>query len=268
MKKKLIILLILLLFLTGCSKTIFEGSYKYDDSAYTFGNTTLTSESIKTINVEWLVGKIIIIKQNTNELIIKEQIDTTSENYKLGWKVINDTVDVKFMPSTDYLKNNFRIKDLYLYIPSYIEAINIKANKTNSIQGKDLNINTLSIEGYDTFIDLSNSNIDNLEIKTNSDYIFLMDNKIKKINIETTQSNIGLGVYNNLEELKIKTETGNISLYPKEDFDCTINFKTISGSFITNLNHKQENNNYIFNKGTNKFYIESTKGSVKVHNPI
>lgn len=267
MKKKLIILLMLLLFLTGCSKTKFEGAYSYDDSTYTFGNTTLTSESIQTINVEWLVGKIIITKQNTNELIIKEQIDTASEDYKLGWKVINDTVDVKFMPSTDYLKNNFRIKDLYLYIPSYIKTINIKANKTNSIQGKELNLNTLFIEGQDTFIDLSSSNIENLRIKTNSDYIFLMDNKLKKINIETKDSNIGLGVYNDLEELEIKTNAGNVSLYPKEDFDCTINFKTISGSLTTSIDYKQENNNYIFNKGTKKFYIESNSGSVKVHNP-
>ena len=249
--------------LVGCNKNTVKGPYLYDDSSYKFGNISI-EEEVEEINVDWLVGNIIISKQDNNELIIREEKDSAlNDDYKFRYLITKNSVDIKFTKSFEEIDYQFRIKNLYLYLPSTVKKITI--NSHNAVVKCDsITVDTLIIEGEESSINIDKSSIKSLKIKTESEDIILFNNVLDDLEIETKNSNIGILVNEELTNLSIKTVQGNTSLYVSNSFNCNVTFDS-KGQFTSKLDCKQEINNYIFNQGKNNYFILSDEGDLRIY---
>ena len=264
MKKILILIIIFILFLTGCNKNNVNTEYLYDDESYLFGNTTITNKDINDIIVDWLVGNIIITKQESDELIIKEEKDSSlDDDFKFRYLEKENSVDVKFVKSMEQLNYDFRIKNLYLYVPSFVKSITLNSHDAK-VKCENITLDSLTIIGDNSSIDLTTSNIITLNINNNSDDIILFNNSFSNVSITSNSSDIGLFINDELKILEIDTSSGNVSLYVNKNLEFAINYQTDSGKFTSKLDYELNDNNYIFNNGLNKYYVKTASGDLKV----
>lgn len=265
MKKRILNLLLLIpiiVLLIGCKKNIVDCSYVYDDSKYGIGNISF-EQQVEKISVDWLVGNIIIKPQDSNELIIREEKDTTlNDDYKFRYLLENNQVDVKFTKSFEELNYNFRIKNLYLFLPTTVKELSITSHNS-TIKCDGVTLDKLIINGEKSSINIDSSNIQCLNISSKKEDIIIFNDKLKEVRIETESSNIGILVNPELTSLDIKTKAGNVSFYVSNNFDCNVYFKS-DGAFKSKLNFKQDNDNYIFNQGTNSYSITSETGNLSI----
>lgn len=267
MKKKSILLLcLIIIFLVACSDNEVNQEYQYDDSQYAYGNISFNDDHIVKVTIDWLVGNVIVTKSDDNQLIVREEKDTVlNDDYKFRYLLQDDTLDIKFTKSFTNLQYDFKMKNLYLFVPSYVQIIDMNIHNAE-VKCDNINLEILNINGNDAPVSLSKTNIKNLNIVNESNEILLFNNEFEEININTDQANIGISVNESIKLISINSNKGDISFYVNENYPFVIKFDTTSGKLKTKKQYIQSNNIYNFNDGKIMFVIETISGNLKIQN--
>ena len=257
-------IIILMLFINGCSSKTIIDPYQYDDTNYKTGNMTFT-ENVAKINVDWIVGDIIIDKSETEEVIIREDIDVNiDDSLKMHYYLNNSLLDIKFCGNLEKINYNFKIKKLYIYLPSdFLGMININ-NISADITINNVTIYNLNIKNVSGDIDIEKVLMDKLDIDNTSGSILLFYSSINYIEINSISGTIGLSYDTKPIQAAINSTSGGISIYISEKENIAFKFETVSGSFKTNLQYTKNQNKYTFNEGTLVLDIETVSGYLKV----
>jgi len=257
-------IIIFMLFINGCSSKTIIDPYQYDDTNYKTGNMTFT-ENVAKINVDWIVGDIIIDKSETEEVIIREDIDVNiNDSLKMHYYLNNSLLDIKFCGNLEKINYNFKIKKLYIYLPSdFLGMININ-NISADITINNVTIYNLNIKNVSGDIDIEKVLMDKLDIDNTSGSILLFYSSINYIEINSISGTIGLSYDTKPIEVAINSTSGGISIYISEKENIAFRFETVSGSFKTNLQYTKNQNKYTFNEGTLVLDIETVSGYLKV----
>lgn len=267
MKKiiSIIFLLTIICFLSACGPGIIIDPYVYDDTNYKIGNMTFT-ETINMINVDWIVGDIVIQKSETEEIIIREDVDVNiDDSLKMHYYLNEGTLDIKFCGNLQKINYDYKVKKLYIYLPSSSNLKKIDINNISAdISIKNVNINSLDIENISGDIDVEKVNINSLDIDNTSGSILLFYSNIDYIEIESVSGTVGISYDKKPTTLSIESVSGGISIYISEKENISFSFETVSGNFKTNIQYIKEKDIYKFNDGTDNFSIETVSGYFKV----
>ena len=265
MKKNILIIIpiiILSIILLGCNN-ILTDSYQYDDTNYKIGNMAFT-EPITQINIDWIVGDVIITKSETQEIIIREDVDANiDDSLKMHYNLSNGILDVKFCGNKESINHSYRVKKLYVYLPSMLKKITLN-NKTADITINNVIIMDLSINNISGDIDMQKSEIDLLNINNTSGSILLFYNSLNYVNINTISGNVGISCDYGPLGLNVTSESAGITIYIKENEMVSFNYETEIGTFKTNLEYTTNNNTYIFNNGSTVHNVKTQTGYFKV----
>jgi len=223
------------------------------------------TENVAKINVDWIVGDIIIDKSETEEVIIREDIDVNiNDSLKMHYYLNNSLLDIKFCGNLEKINYNFKIKKLYIYLPSdFLGMININ-NISADITINNVTIYNLNIKNVSGDIDIEKVLMDKLDIDNTSGSILLFYSSINYIEINSISGTIGLSYDTKPIEVAINSTSGGISIYISEKENIAFRFETVSGSFKTNLQYTKNQNKYTFNEGTLVLDIETVSGYLKV----
>lgn len=265
-KKSILFLILMIIFLVACNNNEVNQEYQYDDSQYACGNISFNDEHIVKVTIDWLVGNVIISKSDDNQLIVREEKDTAlNDDYKFRYLVQGDTLDIKFTKSFTNLQYDFKMKNLYLFVPGYVQIIDINIHNAE-VKCDNINLESLNINGNNAPVSLSKTNIKTLNIVNESNEILLFNNEFEEININTDQANIGISINENIKAINIKSNKGDISFYVNENYPFSVQFDTTSGKLETKKQYLQANNIYNFNDGKIMFHIETIAGNLKIQN--
>ncbi len=265
-KRNILVLFLMIVFLVACSNNEVNQEYQYDDSNYSFGNISFNNEGITKVTIDWLVGNIIVTKSDNNELIVREEKDTVlNDDYKFRYLLQNDTLDVKFTKSFSNLQYDFKMKNLYLFVPSYVQEIEMNIHNAE-VKCDNINLEILNINGVNADVSLSKTNVKKLNIITESKDILLFNNEFEDVLIKTKQASIGLSVNDTIKTIDVITDNGDISLYVNTDYQFAIQFDTLSGQLVTKKEYTQINNRYVFNGEKVTFNVKTNSGNLKIQN--
>lgn len=191
----LILLISLGLFLISCSPDIeINTKYSYNNAdEYKVGNASFDASIIKHVDIDWLVGNIIVDKATDDKISFSENADESlSEDLKLHYYQTGNTLYIKFAKSTNKLSFTSGKKDLYVKIPG---NINLDSFYCNMVSAN---------------ITLKNTNADNIHIDSVSGTIYSYNSNSRIVKFETTSGNIKVKGLEAIE-LQVLSTSGNIT---------------------------------------------------------
>ena len=263
--KRLLIVFLLLfsIFISGCSSLVVSQKYIYDDSNYNIGNKAY-NEVVEEIEIDWIIGNINILKSSNHEVIVREETDIDIEElYQVHSIINNKKLDIKFSGSTLNLNYKYKIKNLYVFLPTTIQKIVIN-NVSADIHINQVEINDLELNSVSGDIIIEDTSINELDLENVSGEIIILDNKIKDIEIESVSGNIGLSFLGLPDNFEVSTTSANVTLYIAEDDKITVEFETISGNLSSKIEYKKVGDSYLFNGGGITFDASSISGNLKI----
>ena len=168
----------------------------------------------------------------------------------------------------DLIDVNFSIFDISA-TSSDITMGNVKGDKTSiktvsgSIEFQSLTSQIVKLESTSGNVSIKSLNSDEANIKTISGDIFIKDTISKAIDTDSVSGKVNIG-FSNCEEADIETTSGQVIILMNYDFGMTLNFKTTSGDFDTDMVYQVNNKKNIFGSGKCLINIETTSGNIKV----
>lgn len=270
-KNKLLLIALLIIInmgLLGCSKLNVNQKYIYDDSEYSIGNKAFKEITINEINIDWIVGNVYVEQSSNHELIIRESIDIDiDEKYKMHYLLKDDVLNIKYTSSLPILSYKFKNKDLYVYLPTEIEKININ-NVSADISINNVNIHTLTINNVSGYINIDSNTINALTIDNVSGEIILINNKVTQCNIASVSGNIGMSYLALPKKMDISLTSATMTLYLNTKDSLKISFSTISGKFISDLDYTTKDNYYLINNSSSQiesvYEVDTVSGNLKI----
>ena len=214
------------------------------------------------------MGNIYVVQSSNHELIIREDVDINAEDkYKMHYCLFGDVLDIKFCGSMDLIDYKYKAKDLYIFLPSALNSIEIN-NESSDVTIESLEIKYIDIFNGSGDIMLTKVTSDNLTIENKSGEIIILDSKITELDITSMSGNMGLSFENLPNEFEVTTISANIVIYIYNTQKIKLEFETVSGKLETKLDYQKEGNEYVFGPSAisfvSEFEIETVSGNVKV----
>ena len=216
---------------------------------------TLSSEgelyynAIKNINIDWLQGNVSITTSDEyTGIIVKESYKDKLEDKHLAkvWDNGN-TLNIRFCGSNVSLLNNLS-KTLMVFIPS------------------NYNLDNLHVESYSSSVEVSKIQTNVLEVENYSGNIKVSGTKAKEIDLECISGDITLECYPIASTIEIEQVSGNSVISLANHIPgLTLNHKTVSGSFHSDLSLMVADNVYTYlNKEFLTIDFESVSGNLSI----
>ena len=181
--------------------------------------------------------------------------------------LFGDVLDIKFCGSMDLIDYKYKTKDLYIFLPSSLNYIEIN-NESSDINIENVEIKYIEILNGSGDIMLTKVTSDSVAIENKSGEIIILDTKIKELDITTMSGNVGLSFLELPTELDITTMSAKVVIYISDTQKIKVEFETVSGKLESKLDYQKDGNEYIFGPSAisfvSKVEIETISGNVKV----
>lgn len=278
-----------------------SGIASYDNAdKYASGDTEING-SIRSLDVHWVSGKVIIATHSGNQVTLRETAARAlSEDEKFQWWVDGDTLRVQF--TKPGIRLNMPGKELTLTLPEGIDLENVKIEATSGeIEIPALKTDTLKLGVTSGSIQATaeakkaeigstsgkhrirlTGETESVRISATSGDIQLEADKAGSIDAGSTSGRISvtaaecdrtkvtctsgtvevrLGKFNTLEA---GTTSGKITAALPDIPGFTAQIGTTSGKVSSDLPMKQEGDRYTCGDGSGKVTIHATSGDVKI----
>lgn len=238
-----------------------------NDSDFNAGSGSVSSEGLKSIDVNWVSGSILIQPIDGDEIVISEP-EQSSSDYQLRWKLDGGMLKVNFCKAgrvaADVLTTK---KNLVIGIPtSCIEILDevTIGNVSANISVISISPDKLTIESVSGGIELSNINSAELDIDSVSGKV-KVSGSIKEIDIQSVSGEIELELIEAPRQMELETTTGNITLDMPDNAAFTIDVDTVSGDVECVLSMHKTDGKYLINGGGSEYDIETVSGDITIH---
>ncbi len=262
----LLLCITLCLLFCGCS------SYTYDNaSLYSAATEPLeVTETIHTVDVDWVSGKVIVAPWDGTGIRISESADEKPEEAEaLHYYVNRGTLYVRFQKQS-LTDANIDDKTLEVLVP------------------KTLVLGTLKLETISAAIEVDGISASNIEVETVSGKtevhlagdVRLLDydtvsgdgnfsvQTLSHFEMDTTSADIVLTAEREPSDGSIESVSGDITLRLPQTGNFTLNWKSASGNVSHDLLVSGENNRYICGNGAAQYNIETVSGDLRIEKPI
>ena len=242
-------------FFTGCNND-GHNKDKYDiysnASRYSAGNGTI--ESVSSIDVEWVSGKVNLEYSDENVFTFKEETDydlESNESVKMRWYLDGGTLKIKFAKSGAKIIENLQ-KTLTLTVP-------------NGAALQELDIETVSANIN------CNLNARKADFETVSGKINFTDAVVTgTLKFGTVSGEVNYSAKTFPALLDAETVSGNLRFGFPEDASFSVKFESLSGNMNTDraFNGTQNGKYFIVNGGLTKIDAETVSGNLTIEKTI
>lgn len=251
MKKKVafgLAIVMCCLAMTGCAvvKSVGNGltnlEYDFADK-YSVGGGII-NEAVDCIDLNWVSGNINIVTDDVDEISVSEECDSSNEEFKLRYLVVDGTLRIQFAKSGKWNFNNIK-KELKIVIPKDLKLKKFELDMVSSTCKLDgIKANDIKIDGVSGNINMTDSEADTIELNTVSgalDYTGTVSNKVKADSV-----------------------SGDVRLNLPEDTGFKAKISAVSGKFDSDFNYTGEKNKYECGDGSLSIELNAVSGSLRV----
>jgi len=245
----------------GCSFGL-NAVIRYDNAEKYTASANGTLDSVSSLDVEWLSGRVLISSHNGENVVFSEERPggETNDDYMLRyWLDETNTLRIRFAKSGTRIKNNYK-KDLTILLPLHTELQSFQLETVSA----DANI--VSVWANDCEIETVSGDVScryaHIEWKANfqsvSGDVVIEDTEIScATEIETVSGDILTKFKTLPPTLSAETVSGDIKFcFPDTGF--TVTYSTVSGNFYTELEGKYQNDVFTYQDGSQVPYTAET----------
>ena len=285
--------------LTGCMT-----QYTYNNAdKYMVGDRVVT-ETIDTIDINYLSGNVDISTSAKNEISISETSNRElGDELKVHTWVDGSTLYVKYCASGNVLNFKDIDKKLSIIIPSSLKLAKFKSElssaefRTTSLKADAVDIEASSgsidieCEARDINLDVSSGKItlkqrgnsDSINMDASSGSITADIEKASQMSVEVSSGDSSIKA-DSIDDMQYGASSGDTSISlgvaPKnssfdassgrieillpENSDLSVNVDTSSGEFNYELPFEKNGDTYIAGNGANKMNIDTSSGNVSI----
>jgi len=279
----------------------------YDDpDSYMTGNARIGSE-VKSIDIDWIAGKVIIEYSQSDSVSITETCGKVIEgNDLMRWKTDGDKLYVKYV----YACVTSRVmptKELTVTLPEKFESDNLtltsssadltaeglttanldvktssgkikiagtvtESARLKSSSGKidftTENCKTVIINSSSGKVDLSAESAETVTVSTSSGEASVNVQLVSGLTAHTSSGRISLTATTIASFADIDSSSGSVNLNLPHDFGMTLNYVTSSGKLYSELPLKTEGNARIAGDGKSRISVRTSSGNLYVNKTI
>lgn len=258
-----VIVIVLSIILTSCK---LDNKVKYSNAdKYVTNYTTLKLNNVKSIEVNWLFGDINI-KSGNNIDIIEEAVmkndETISDDYKAHYYLDDDKLIIQFAKNGQRIKEkDFEAKNITLTIP-YSVNIDIDSIAAN-VNGESSKFKSADIDTVSGNVILKEFDVETIDINSTSGTISCTMCDYKDVTVKTVSGQVYLQ-YFTPNKVDVKTTSGDIVLYSLTKCGFNLNYKTLSGSFVSTLELVNNGRRWVYGDGECTIDVKSTSGNISI----
>lgn len=267
----LILIVACMLFaLTGCrikGGIIGLSDYRYDDEGkYTVGEAELT-QTIESLEIDWLVGNLTVLPHNLNSVCFSEESQRElTDDTKLRYWLDGTTLRIRFCACGKRDLSELK-KDLTILVPDTLIMSSLKVNSISAnanLKGvavtQSVKVNTVSGEFEADFTQpLNEFNGD-----STSGSFTIIAPKISRFDIGTVSGEVSLSSEKECDLLEVDATSGSVSLSLPENASFTLDYDTVSGDLSSELSHRRSFGKYIFGDGNGEYEISTVSGDIEI----
>lgn len=285
------VILILGLLLGGIDLSVWSpelGGYHFSDpQTYSVGGTTMDTDAVHSIDVEWIAGSIRITATKEEKITVRESA-TTDPDDALRWRVQNGELQIKYCKPR--LFGTTISKELEILLPASmmpagegLHKISVE-NVSSSIEIEELSARELNIESVSGNILISDSSVEFLELENVSGSIRIercaigdidaatvsgsitANGEIRAIEMSGVSATLDISSYICPRELSMETVSGRVQLTIPEDSGFILNMESLSGQVHAPdfPMSRSGNGTYLYGNGDARFEFESVSGRIDI----
>ena len=224
--------------------------------------------SVRSIEIEWAAGSIVIQPKDITEIYIMED-GLTEKSEPMVWKLRDEKLAIQYSKNTDHdfgmglLRGN-ESKDLIIQVPFNWACNSLEIDAASaSLEINDLTIRDMEFDGASGTCVFNNCTVETLELDTASGDILFQGN-LTRMDCDSASANILLDLKNVPKSLDLDTASGDLDVVLPENAGFTVNMDTMSGNFESDFATSMRNNNYIAGNGQCRIDVDAMSGSVTI----
>lgn len=286
------------------SRSLFGETFHYDHpERYTVGGASLT-DPVKHLEIQWLTGHVEIQRSDGDRVEFEETADRQlSDDLTMRWWLDGETLHIKFCNTGRWDIGNLQ-KTLTVTLPNDLPLESAKITTLSAdIEAPELTVNeidwsttsggmtaqlldtehidartisgTMDLTSYadakeveadstSGSISLNLGIVEDLDVGTVSGKVQIAAVKSAQTELDSTSGAIALYLKEASGACKIGSVSGAVTLALPENAQFAVEFKTVSGSFNSEIELRKDGNTYLAGSGQNRFEISTTSGSLEI----
>ncbi|MBR1798003.1 MAG: DUF4097 family beta strand repeat protein [Clostridiales bacterium] len=239
--------------------------YTYENAdKYTAGDREIT-ETIDSINIDYVSGDVRLIGSDTDEVTITETANKELDDEQMvhTW-VDGSTLYVRFCASSKSIDLNNIEKELEIVVPEsqLLDTLLVEIS-SGSFYCSDITSGDINVSSSSGAIEV-NGSADNINLEASSGSVYLnQERESENISINTSSGSITAEIIAT-DKLDIDASSGDVTVYLPEDADVTANVETSSGEFNYELSFSRIDGAYVSGDGSSVMNINTSSGDVSL----
>lgn len=250
--------------LSGLGLHGFSANNNSESSSYTEARI-VDSAQIRTIEIEWAAGNILLEPNDTSDTI--EVGETMAdEDYQMICRVNGSTLSIQFSKSTFGIANlNVKAKDLRITFPAdwVCGELDIDAAASNVII-QNLTIGELDFDGASGICNLENCTVTDMDVDAASGDLSF-SGSLNNLEFDGASADCKLVLTNCPSHISLDGASGNLDITLPSDCGFTARTSGLSFDFSTDFQTTLRNDSHVHGDGRCQIEISALSGNVNIH---
>ena len=248
-------------------------SYRYDETGYSVGSSTVPSDRITSIDVDWIDGSVELVVCQDALLSITEQAEgELAENAKLRWSLGADrsVFSVKYRKSAAFLGfgGGGDGKKLTVRIPETMleQLASVKVNaKDASVRLDGIAAESLAITTHSGAVTLAGGTYKDIAVSTRSGEIKADTAAGGILSFTSRKGSVTLSDAVNAVAITLASEEGSVELSLPEPTGFALFLSCEAGKFVTDRALIPIETGYAYGDGGTRVSLSSEEGAVRLY---
>lgn len=228
-------------------------------------SVSVDAASIRELEIEWVAGKITIMRQNTTQITVTEPT-VTNDKYKMVCKQSGDTLKIQFSESDlNYIGIHSDLsKDLVITVPMdwVCEELDIDTAAA-TVEVSDMTLNNVDFDGASGICTFTNCTVGNMELDTASGDV-RFTGKLDSLKCNAMSANCEITVNNVPKRIDLESMSGDLDITLPEDCGFTVSMDGMSSDFSSDFQTTTTNGHYVHGDGSCRINVEAMSGDVTI----
>lgn len=238
-----------------------------DNRDYTVGDSSVNASDVKTLEIDWVAGEVIIQTTDSDRISFSESFSGNhNDSKKMCYKLADEKLSIAAFKTGHSMVNASTLKKtLTVSVPrnQEFDLINI-SNVSSNIEVSDVTARDIDIENVSGKVSVMNHNGRTLDFETISGKMEYTG-YINKIDCETVSGSLTFMLKNCPAEIDCESVSGSTTIMIPENDGFSAVLDGMSGKLSSDFATSTEKDRLTYKNGGSKFIFETVSGSVTVN---
>lgn len=213
---------------------------------YTAGNARI-SEKVEEIEINWVSGKVNIMRHDGDDVILTEEADRTlTEKQQMHWLLDGKTLRVQYIASGARSTTNMN-KALTVMLPN------------------DLSLDDMRINAVSASVELEALQADKLRINTVSGQVDAECKRVNEMEANTVSGTLFLAFVRAPEKITAGSVSGDVNIALPEDSGFRAELDSVSGDVKSGLSMERKDKDlYVYGDESCRIDVNTVSGDLSI----